>query len=109
MGKNHRLVIARKARNMNRPDLAGELRRLSAERKRPRGTAPSGVLRWEDGRKPELETQKLLAELFDIDPHLVGTPPWPDSIEPLSCQPAPARCEFISPYAGKNPPRRPLT
>lgn len=75
MGKNHRLVIARKARNMNRPDLAGELRRLSAERKRPRGTAPSGVLRWEDGRKPELETQKLLAELFDIDPHLVGTPP----------------------------------
>lgn len=74
MGKNHRLVIARKARNMNRPDLAGELRRLSAERKRPRGTAPSGVLRWEDGRKPELETQKLLAELFDIDPHLVGTP-----------------------------------
>ncbi|MGW4490446.1 XRE family transcriptional regulator [Streptomyces sp. NPDC004376] len=62
---------------MNRPDLARALRRLSSERKRPLGTAPSGVLRWEDGREPEVETQKLLAELFGIDPHLVDTHPWP--------------------------------
>ncbi|MGW2105084.1 XRE family transcriptional regulator [Streptomyces sp. NPDC001948] len=73
----HRLVIARETRNINRPDLARALRKLSAERKRPLGTAPSGVLRWEKGREPEKETQKLLAELFDIDPHLVDTHPWP--------------------------------
>ncbi|MFD6470986.1 XRE family transcriptional regulator [Streptomyces goshikiensis] len=62
---------------MSRPDLARALRTLSAERKCPLGTAPSGVLRWEDGREPEKTTQKLLAELFDIDPHLVDTHPWP--------------------------------
>ncbi len=77
MPKIHRLVIAREARNMRRPDLARALRRLSAERKPALGTAPSGVLRWEDGREPEKETQKLLAELFDIDPCLVDTHPWP--------------------------------
>ncbi|MFE9846556.1 XRE family transcriptional regulator [Streptomyces goshikiensis] len=62
---------------MSRPDLARALRTLSAERKCPLGTAPSGVLRWEDGREPEKDTQKLLAELFNIDRHLVDTHPWP--------------------------------
>ncbi|MEU6331547.1 XRE family transcriptional regulator [Streptomyces sp. NPDC047049] len=62
---------------MTRPDLARALRKLSAERKPALGTAPSGVLRWEDGREPEKETQKLLAEVFNIDPCLVDTHPWP--------------------------------
>lgn len=91
MGKVHRLVIARQARNMNRPDLARALRRLSIERKRPLGTAPSGVLRWEDGREPEVETQRLLAELFDIDPHLVDTHPWPLWLE---CDPLQQYSDF---------------
>ncbi|WP_314223567.1 helix-turn-helix domain-containing protein [Streptomyces zaehneri] len=81
MPKIHRLVIARQARNMRRPDLARALRTLSAERKPALGTAPSGVLRWEDGREPEKEAQKLLAELFDIDPCLVDTHPWPTWLE----------------------------
>lgn len=81
MPKVHRLVIAREARNMTRPALAHALRRLSAERRPALGTAPSGVLRWENGREPATETQRLLAELFDIDPRLVDTHPWPVWLE----------------------------
>ncbi|MEV7959053.1 XRE family transcriptional regulator [Streptomyces sp. NPDC087532] len=66
---------------MERSDLARALRRLSAERRQALGTAPSGVLRWENGREPGKETQKLLAEIFDIDPRLVDTYPWPMWLE----------------------------
>ncbi|RLU82509.1 transcriptional regulator [Streptomyces griseocarneus] len=81
MPQIHRLITARKVRNMTRPDLARALRRLSARRKPALGTAPSGVLRWEAGREPNKPTQKFLAELFDIDPTLVDTHPYPAWLE----------------------------
>ncbi|TLS46083.1 helix-turn-helix transcriptional regulator [Streptomyces montanus] len=78
MPRIYRLIYAREVRNWKRPDLARALRRLSKERGSPLGTAPSGVLRWEEeGRRPDGLTQRLLAELFGIDPALVAIHPWP--------------------------------
>jgi hypothetical protein len=73
----HPLVRARKARNLERPDLAREVRRLSSELGTPRYPGSDGVQRWEEGRIPDPETQRVLALLLGIDHALVDRRPWP--------------------------------
>ncbi|MFD9688413.1 XRE family transcriptional regulator [Kitasatospora sp. NPDC059088] len=77
MQQEHPLVRARRVRNLERPDLARQVRTLSGELGTQRWTGPDGVLRWEEGRTPDPETQRVLARLFGIDPALVDRRPWP--------------------------------
>ncbi|WP_327591360.1 hypothetical protein OHA25_60525 (plasmid) [Nonomuraea sp. NBC_00507] len=90
MAKVPHLVCAREVRNMNRRDLARELVTLSIARGGAAlGTSPDGVLRWENGRRPDRLAQTVMAELFGIDPALIDVHPWPQwlTFDPLQQNP----------------------
>ncbi|MFC5719179.1 XRE family transcriptional regulator [Streptomyces gamaensis] len=85
----HLLARARTARGWKPPELARRIRVLGKERHVHVGTGKDGVYRWEGGRKPDLPTQYLIAELLEIPAEAVLHHPWPRwlALDPLQ-QPA---------------------
>lgn len=63
--------------------------KLATHRGVPLGTGKDGVYRWESGRTPEPEAQRLIAELLGIDLDALGTSPWPHwlALDPLQQPP----------------------
>lgn len=89
MTRTPELTRSREVRGMNRPDLARAVVQRSIDRGGPAlGTGADGVLRWEDGRRPDDLAQVCLAEIFGIDLALIDSHPWPQWLhfDPLQHQ-----------------------
>ncbi|MEU1798274.1 helix-turn-helix transcriptional regulator [Streptomyces californicus] len=84
----HPLALARSVHGLSQRDLAEAIKRAARRHDRMAGTTKQQVSVWEQGRVPDPWYQRLIADVFDVDPGHVtelGWPYWlPGNEAPLS-------------------------
>lgn len=90
-GQGYLLTRARQVRGWTQPQMARLLREFSRQQGHALGTGRDGIWYWEHSRRPDRQTQILLAGLLGIPLDAVDERPWPEWLAADPLQQPPGR------------------